>query len=96
MDVIEKKLADGIYQFWPGESSAAITEIVLFRDTKVMCVRYGGGSLSELLTKVEPALCEVAKAMGCTKMMSEGREGWKRAAEKSDYKFAWLTMIKDL
>jgi hypothetical protein len=93
---IEARLAAGEYQFFPGEHSAVVTEIATFRDRKAMIVRYGGGDLQELLDKIEPALCAVAKAMGCDVMMSEGRKGWERAAEASGYRFAWVTMLKEL
>jgi hypothetical protein len=92
----EEKLADGRLQFWPGERSAAVTQVAVFGGRKALIVRYGGGELDELLAKIEPALCAVARAMGCSLIMSEGRMGWKKAAEGNGYRFAWLTMLKEI
>lgn len=96
IEQIEEKLGDGRLQFWPGEASAAVTEIAMFGGRKALIVRYGGGDLDELLEKIEPALCAVARSIGCTLIMSEGRMGWKRAAEANGYRFAWLTMLKEI
>lgn len=96
IEQIEQKLVDGRLQFWPGENSAAVTQIASFDGRKAMIIRYGGGDLDELLQKIEPALCAVAREMGCTSIMSEGRMGWKRVAEANGYRFAWLTMLKEI
>lgn len=96
IEQIEEKLSDGRLQFWPGERSAAVTEIASFGRRKALIVRYGGGDLDELLNKIEPALCAVGRALGCTLIMSEGRMGWKKAAEANGYRFAWLTMLKEI
>ena len=96
IDQIEAKLADGRLQFWPGERSAAVTQVADFAGRKALIVRYGGGELDELLEKIEPALCAVACEMGCSLIMSEGRMGWKKAAEANGYRFAWLTMLKEI
>lgn len=96
IEEIEGKLEAEEYQFWPGENSAAVTEIATYQGRKAMIVRYAGGDLSEILGKIEPALCEVAKRVGCTVMIGEGRHGWKRASEPNGYRFAWLTMFKEI
>jgi hypothetical protein len=96
LEQIEEKLGDGRLQFWPGARSAAVTEIAAFGGRRAMIVRYGGGELDELLQTIEPALCAVARAMGCTLILSEGRMGWKKAAQARGYQFAWLTMLKEI
>ena len=92
---VERLLADCIYQFWPGMRSAAVTEIVQFKRVKVLMVRHAGGDLDELI-EMEKTFCDFARAMGCTKIMGEGRQGWRRVCERMKYRFGFLTMTKDL
>lgn len=93
---IEAKLEAGTYQLWPGDNSAAVTEQCDVLGRKALLVVHGGGSLDELLNCIEPALCAVAKEMGCEVIAGLGREGWKRACMPRGYKFAWLMMAKEL
>ena len=93
---VERKLADGAYQFWPGRGCAIVSEIAQFPSRKVLMVRHGGGDLRELLEDMEPALCAFARGMGCGGIVSEGRKGWERAAGANGYRFAWIAMQKDL
>lgn len=92
---VERFIANCRYQFWPGASSAAITEIVQFPRAKVLIVRMGGGDLNELV-EIEKTLCRFARANGCTTIMGEGREGWQRVCEKMGYRFASVCMLKDI
>lgn len=92
---VERLINEGVYQFWPGRRSALITEIVQFQQAKVLLVRIGGGDLGELI-EMEKSLCQYASAMGCTKIMGEGRKGWQRVCEKMGYRYGFVTMIKDL
>lgn len=93
---VERLLADGTYQFWSTEKSAAITQIIEFQRHKTLIVHHGGGDLQDLLDIIEPALCEHARSIGCTMIMGTGRMGWKPTVEKRGYKFAYLTMYKEL
>lgn len=92
---VERLIADCTYQLWPGPRSAAITEIVEFRRVKALMVRHAGGDMSELI-EMEKSFCKFASAMGCAKIMGEGRQGWKRVCERMGYAFAFVTMTKDI
>lgn len=96
MDEIEAKVERGEYQFWPGQQGAVITEIAMFAGRKVLIAVHGGGCLQEYIDKIEPALCEVAKKLGCQFMAGIGREGYKRVWEPRGYQFAWLMMVKEI
>ncbi len=96
IDDIERGIAEGRYQFWPGENCAAITEIADFARAKMLVVLHGGGDLSELIDGMEPALCTFARAAGCDGIMGLGRKGWQRVCESRGYRFAWLAMVKML
>jgi len=92
---VEQLLADRTYQFWAGKRSAAITEIVQFKRAKVLIVRMAGGNLNELI-EMEKSFCQFACAMGCTKIMGEGRRGWERVSEHMGYRFGYVVAVKDL
>jgi hypothetical protein len=93
---VERLIADGTYQFWPGVRSAAITAIQRHARKKVLAVIHGGGDLRELLDEMEPAFCAFARAAGCDAIIGIGRKGWERETTKRGYRFAHLTMIKEL
>ena len=93
---VERAIAEGRYQFWPGERCAAITEIADFPRAKMLVVLHGGGDLAELIDRMEPALCAFARAAGCDGIMGLGRKGWERVCEKRGYRFGWLAMVKML
>ena len=88
-------IADCVYQFWPGKHSAVITELVRFKRVKALIVRHAGGDMAELI-EMEKTFCAFARANDCTKIMGEGREGWKRICERMGYRFAMVMMEKDL
>jgi len=93
---VEALIADGTYQFWPGVKSAAITEIRRYARKKVLAVVHGGGELSELLDEMEPHFCSFALANGCDAVIGTGRRGWQHQTRKRGYRFAYLTMIKEI
>ena len=93
---VERFVADGKYQFWPGRNSAAITEIAQFAARKVLIVQHAGGNLSELIDEMEPSFCAFARVASCDAIMGFGRMGWKRVTEKRGYRFGWVAMVKSL
>lgn len=93
---VERRIATGQYSFWPGPNCAAVCEIRQYDNKKALVVVHGGGDLTELLEKIEPMLCAYARAEGCDVVMGEGRKGWERAAYGNGYRFAMITMMKNL
>ncbi len=93
---VERLIAEGRYQFWPGDAAAAITEVGVYAQRKALTVVHGGGDLDELIDRMEPAMCAYARANGCDLIMGTGRKGWQRVCERRGYRFGWLVMVKDL
>lgn len=93
---VERMIAEGKYFPFSGQHSCAVAEIARFSQHKAFNIVHGGGELSELLDVLEPKMCEFARAAGCTLMMGMGRKGWERAADKRGYRFAFITMAKEL
>jgi hypothetical protein len=96
LEDVERLIAESRYVFWPGQRSAAITEIAQFARMKVLVVQHAGGDLSELIDEMEPALCAYARLAGCDAIMGFGRMGWKRVTEKHGYRFGWVAMVKNI
>lgn len=94
---VERLIRDGEYHVWFAPNSCAITEFVTHAGgRKTLHVVHGGGDLGELLDVLEPSMCAWAKAHGCNAIWGEGRRGWDRITRERGYRFAYLTMIKEL
>jgi hypothetical protein len=98
---IERGIADGGMQFWPGEHCAAVTEFALYPNCKVLNVLAAGGkkgrALKALTRELEPCLLEWARASDCKYVMGFGiHDGWKPVTGAMGYAFQWLVMIKEV
>jgi len=92
---VERQIAEGRLQFWPGEKCACVTEIIEYPRLKALNFFLIGGDLSELLQKMEPAVIAWAKAAGCTRVASTGRKGWSKALKPLGYEHVLYTMLKE-
>lgn len=76
-DVRDACLA-GQMQLWPGERSAAVTEIHRWPRRTGIHVLFAGGELDELREQ-SAVILAWAKSKGCDHATVTGREGWARA-----------------
>jgi hypothetical protein len=93
---VEQLIDQGHYQFWQTPKSAVVTSIDKYPRIKALTVVHGGGDLSDLFDVLEPFLCRYAKSIGCDVIMGVGRRGWDRESQKRGYRFAHITMTKEL
>lgn len=93
---VERQIAEGKLQFWPGHACAVVTEIVDYPRLRALNFFLVGGDLNELLQKMEPAIVAWAKALGCTRVAQTGRKGWSRILAPLGYQTTLSLMIKDL
>lgn len=94
---VERLLQENKYQVWFAPRSCVISEIVTHANgRKTLHVVHMGGDLDELLEMIEPAICRWATAQGCGAIWGEGRRGWDRVMPRRGYRFAYVTMIKEL
>lgn len=98
---IERGIADGSMQFWPGAVCAAVTEFAVYPNCKVLNVLAVGGekgpALKALTRELEPCLLAWARASDCKFVMGFGtHEGWKPVTEAMGYALQWLVMIKEV
>jgi hypothetical protein len=75
-DVVEA-VAAGTLQFWPGRSSAIVTEILQTPRKRILHFFLAGGNLAELETML-PSILEWGKLQGCDFATLVGRKGWER------------------
>lgn len=75
-DVVQG-IADGAFHFWPGEKSAAVTQVYQYPRARFLHIFLAGGDLEELLAMV-PLFKSWAAHLGCTKLTLIGRPGWER------------------
>jgi hypothetical protein len=78
-DLLEA-IAAGALQFWPGENSAIVTEIVSYPRFGALRFFLAGGDLAELKT-MEPRIIAWARQFGCARVEIGGRRGWRRALQ---------------
>jgi hypothetical protein len=76
-DDIVDGVAAGTLQFWPGRTSAIVTEILETPRKKILHFFLAGGTLAELETML-PEIVAWGKAQGCTVTTLVGRKGWER------------------
>ena len=92
---VEAGIANGTYQFWPGERSAIVSEIIVYPRLKALNFWLIGGDLSEL-KEMEPIVVAWAKTQGCTRFMGVGRWGMQRAFRSQGYEPWWFAIAKDI
>jgi hypothetical protein len=78
LDDVAQGVAEGRMHFWPGESSALVTEVHRFPRTSNLHIFLAGGDLDELRA-MDPSLASWGRFLGCSKLTLAGRPGWERA-----------------
>jgi hypothetical protein len=76
-DLLEA-IASGALQFWPGEHSAVVTELIAYPRFAALRLFLAGGELQELKA-MERQITEWAQMQGCARIEIGGRGGWQRA-----------------
>lgn len=89
-------LAEGRAQLFPGAAAAIVTETVDYPNgSKAMQVWLAGGDMDEVVA-MAPGLMSVARMMGCTDILVEGRKGWERVLGALGFTFFSTTLRKVL
>lgn len=84
-----------VFQFWPGVSSAAVTQIVSQPHFREAHIWLAGGDLEELdrgLASVEA----FARASHCKRVTVWGRRGFARHLKTRGYDLQFVSLAKDL
>ena len=91
---IEAEISAGALQFWPGKNCAGVTRFVETPQLKILAIFLTGGDLDEILTGLEPAFVDWAKASGCSRIVETGRRGWEKVLGPRGYQVTGITMMK--
>lgn len=75
IDDVRDSLAKGESDLWVGEKSAIVTQVIETRIAKALLYHLAGGDLKELIEMTEH-IENLAKDMGCSKVLINGRAGW--------------------
>lgn len=94
-DVLAMVLADDA-QFWPGERSAVITEILTLPKVRALHVWLAGGDMDELIENMLPVIEDFARRAGCDRFSVAGRHGWERVLKNKGFEPAWRVVAKEL
>jgi hypothetical protein len=82
---VEAGVATGQFLLWPGDRSAALTEIHQFPRARFLHVFLAGGDLNELRDQMVPMWRVYAKLKECSHLTICGRRGWERALKKQGW-----------
>ena len=96
LDDVADGVARGLFQLWPGKTSAVITEVITYPRMRVLHYFLAGGKLPEL-SKMRPDIEAWGKTVGCNRVTLSGRKGWLKSFLKDEgYCEKWSVMAKDL
>lgn len=70
-------IARGVFHFWPGKRSAAVTQILVYPRAQFLLIFLAGGDMDELIDMI-PSWKSWGAYLGCSKLTLAGRPGWQR------------------
>ena len=96
LEELERRVATHRAYLFAGRDCAIITEVQDYpTGARVMQATWACGDLSEIPTLI-PGIEALARMVGCTKAVVEGRKGWERTLKSQGYRFFSVTVQKDL
>jgi hypothetical protein len=95
LEDIAAGVAAGTYHFWPGERSAAVTEVFQYPRARYLNVFLAGGDMDEIL-QMEPCFCSWGKHLGCSRIFLIGREGWGKVLKSQGWQTQFAVVSKTL
>lgn len=96
IEALEQKIAHQRALFFPGKEAALVTEVITYEGgERVMQTLWAVGDLNEIV-QMAPGIEAIARMMGCTSMLVEGREAWKKVLKDQGYDLWSVTLRKAL
>lgn len=93
---LEQKIAHKRAFFFPGKESAIVTEVSTYPGgEQVMQALWAVGSTEEIVA-MTPGVEAVARMMGCTSVLIEGRAAWQKVLAPLGYEAFSVTLRKAL
>jgi hypothetical protein len=96
LEDLEQRIATKRAFFFPGQKAALVGQIEVYPGgERCFQVLWAAGDVQEALV-ILPGVEALARMMGCTSMLIEGRPAWKRLLAAYGYKTYSLTLNKAL
>lgn len=95
LEDIKELVLCGEAQFWPGEKSVGVTELMKAPNYLTLHGWIAAGELDEVLEMTDRA-AKWGKEQGCERMVLSGRRGWERAMRHTDFSFKHVTLERML
>jgi len=92
---VERQVESGQAQFWPGERSACVTQVVDYPAGRLLNLWLCGGDLKEL-RRMLPAIEAWARSRGCGAACLTGRAAWGAVLGKYGFRPGHITFEKEL
>lgn len=97
IEYLDQTIADGTSQYWGTPNAAMVTQIVNYPGgAKVVRSLATTGDLKEITEIIAPQIETWAIENGCTHLLVEGRDGWKRALKPLGYEPYQTVILKVL
>lgn len=96
IDDLEQKIAHRRAFFFPGREAAMVGQIEVYPSgERVFQFLWGVGDIEEIVGMI-PGCEALARMMGCSAVLIEGRLAWQKVLEASGYKLWSVTLHKGL
>lgn len=93
---LEQKIAHRRAFFFPGKNAALVSEIAAYPGGRsAMQVLWAAGDVTEAIEML-PGVEAIARMMGCSSMLIEGRRAWERLLKPQGYAPWSVTVSKAL
>ena len=94
---VAAQISEGKLVFWPGVTSAIVTEIIEYPRKRTLHFFLAGGNIPELRA-MYPGSIEWGRKQGCDSVPLTGRKGWVRSflTREEGWNESLVVMTKDL
>ena len=93
IDDVKREIDANRAELWWLGSAAVVTQIMQYPAKRCLRVWLAGGDL-DTIKRAAPALDDIARELGCSRIEIEGRKGWERALD--GYDTQRLVLSKDV
>lgn len=84
-------LKDGRYQYFGGDTVAAVTEIIDYPQSRRLHILFAAGDYRQMIKQFLPILKTYAAEHGCDSITTNGRKGFMRRLPKVGFKPTHVT-----
>jgi hypothetical protein len=97
IEYLDSLLFTGKAQIWFADNAALVTELRTYPSgVTAICVVVAAGSKEEVVDILRPRAEAWAQSIGCSLVIVESREGWKRALRPHGYAPFQVSLAKEL